>query len=224
MNMKYIIALGALVILVGVGGYVAGKAQKSDKEPKWLTYTNEEYGYSVRYPNNAKVGQDAISLGFSSPEIGGANQGSSLRTFSTNYIEEGLPRKKEIGTIFCADTTHLFFSPLDNAMPLKEYAQTLFDLKAKGYAYSEENPLGVIPLITIPTETKETFAGKEAYYFTFAENGIGGGFDANMYVVIENHEGKKCIVEYPAFDFYSRQEPEILQTRARWFNSFQWIR
>ncbi len=211
--MKYIVALCALVILVGVGGYTAGKVQKGDSEPTWLTYTNEEYGYSVSYPSRAEMGEFAVSANF--PHV---TEGADYRTF---YQKDKGDISRDIGTIFCSDTKHIFDS-LSNDMTLKEYAKTIFDTKIKN-EYSIDNIYGVVPAIFIQTEAKETFVGKEAYYFTLGEFGIDG-LDMNMYTVVENPEGKKCIIEYPAFDFQSRQEPEILQTRDRWFNSFQWIK
>ena len=55
MNTKYIIALSALAILIGVSGYMAGKVQEGDSGPKWLTYTNEEYGFEFQYPPNSII-------------------------------------------------------------------------------------------------------------------------------------------------------------------------
>lgn len=51
---KYLIALIVVALIAGVG-YSYWKENKAGTEDGWKTYTNEKFGYSIKYPNNWQI-------------------------------------------------------------------------------------------------------------------------------------------------------------------------
>ena len=177
------------------------------------TYTNEEYRYKVVSQIIPELNEFLISDIYTNESDGpDTKRNADYRAFYTNEYSN------LIGTIFCADTTHLQDN-LNSEMSLREYTETLRNAQLS----RESLPESYDEIISIIDLHETSLGGKEAYTYALGSK-RGSNIDTNIYTIVENPDGRKCIVQYPISDYEGVYNPKILEMRLKWFNSFEWVK
>lgn len=214
--MKYIYIIGILLtITIAV---VCLLNQKTSNNENLITatdnavYTNEEYEYKVVSQIIPELNEFLISDIYTNESDSlDTEKGADYRAFYTNEYNS------LIGTIFCADTTHLQDN-LNNEMSLQKYADTLHNTQLS----NESLPESYDEIISVVDLHKTSLGGREAYSYALGFK-LGSNIDTNIYTITENPNGKKCVIQYPISDYKDKYNPKILEMRLKWFNSFEWV-
>lgn len=214
--MKYVYIIGLLLISSLAIVYLLNQkiiSSNSIVTTDSAFYMNEEYGYKVVSQIIPKLNEFLISdIYTNESDSPNTEKGADYRAFYTNE------NSSLIGTIFCASTTHLQDN-LNNKMSLQEYAETLRNTQLSNESLQESYD----ETISIVDLHKTSLDGREAYSYALGSK-RGSNIDTNIYTIVENPNGKKCIIQYPIFDYKDNYNPKILEMRLEWLNSFEWIK
>lgn len=176
-------------------------------------YTNEEYGYKVVSQIIPGLNEFLISdIYTNESDSPNTEKGADYRAFYTNEYNS------LVGTIFCADTTHLQDN-LNNEMSIQKYAETLRNTQLS----KESLPESYDEIISVVDLHETSLGGREAYSYALGFK-LGSNIDTNIYTITENPNGKKCVIQYPISDYKDKYNPKVLEMRLKWFNSFEWIK
>lgn len=210
----FLIGIGLIVVFGAILFFMGFEKQNSPLEQEWVTYTNEKYGYQISATEKeGRILEENLDV-IEADGASGEQPGGESRIFY--YKDIGIARNT-LGYISCYDERQPW-PELSNDMPLKEYAQKLYEI---------EDSLGISPSyerkISIAKLHQVTLDGKDAY--TVVEGKIrGDAVDIQAQTITENPEGKKCWIRYSISDHSRGYDAEMLKNRTHWFNSFSWIR
>jgi len=209
-----LVAVATFVLIVGIAVTLwATKPAPADQE--WVTYTNDTYGYQIAATEGygRVLEENLLVIEADVPEGADLDLGGESRAFYYN----GLEFENLLGYISCYDT-YLPWEELSNEMTLKEYAKTLYEIEMSidmSPNYGQTLPISNFQAVSL--------GGKNAYSYVYGLE-RAGVIDIRSNVITENAEGNKCVISYFVTDHINGFNPEMLERRLHWFNSFTWIR